>query len=166
MSSIASVSGSGAAPVATAASLNAAPSASSVSSALSGSGPGQINFMQLFMAQMQNQDPTNPTSPTDYVTQMASFSTVQGITQLNQSITSMLAMQGLSQSVNLIGKAVTYTNSAGKSVSGTVSSVSMVGGQPQLMINNANVGLSQIQTVQAGAKKSGAATTATAASTN
>jgi flagellar basal-body rod modification protein FlgD len=109
------------------------------------------------MAQMQNQDPSSPTSPTDYVTQMAQFTSVQGINQLNQSITSMLAMQGLTQGVGLIGKTVTYTNPAGKTASGTVSSVSMVGGQPQLVINNANVSMSQIQSVQAGAKKSSTA---------
>ena len=95
---------------------------------------------------------------------MAEFTSVQGITQLNQSITNLLTMQGLGQGVNLIGKSVTYTNSAGQAASGTVSSVTMVGGQPQLVINNTNVGLSQIQSVQAGAKKTGAA--ATTASSN
>ncbi len=115
------------------------------------------NFMQLMIAQMKNQDPTSPTSTTDFVTQLAQFSSVQGINQLNQSISSLVSMQGLSQGVNLIGKTVTYTNAAGNSASGTVSSVAMVGGQPQLVINSTNVGLSQIQSVQAAAKKSATA---------
>jgi flagellar basal-body rod modification protein FlgD len=141
----------GVSSVATAASLNAPAPASSSSSGLS-----QTSFLQLLMAQMQNQDPSSPTSPTDYVTQMAQFSSVQGINQLNQSITSLLAMQGLSQGVNMIGKTVSYTTSAGQTASGVVSSVSMVGGQPQLVINNTNVGLSQVQSVQASARKSAA----------
>lgn len=110
----------------------------------------QPDFLKLLMAQMTHQNPINPTSATDFVTQMAQFSSVQGITQLNQSITSLLALQGLTQGVSLIGKTVTYTNANGKTQSGTVSAVSMVGGQPQLVINNNNVGLSQVQTIQGG----------------
>jgi flagellar basal-body rod modification protein FlgD len=151
----------GVSTAATAASLNApAPATSSSSST---SGLSQTNFLQLLMAQMQNQDPSSPTSPTDYVTQMAQFSSVQGINQLNQSITSLLAMQGLSQGVGMIGKSVTYTTASGQTAIGTVNSVSMVGGQPQLVINNTNVGLSQIQSVQAAVRK-GTTTTAIAGS--
>jgi flagellar hook assembly protein FlgD len=110
--------------------------------------------MQLMIAQMQNQDPTSPTSTTDFVTQLAQFSSVQGMAQLNTSISSLVSMQSLSQGVGLIGKTVTYTTASGSTASGTVSSVTVVGGQPQLVINNNNVGLSQIQSVQAGAKNS------------
>jgi flagellar basal-body rod modification protein FlgD len=145
MSSVASSLGSTSLLPATAATLNG--SSSSAASATGNS--QQPNFMQLLMAQMQNQDPTSPTSATDYVTQMAQFSSVQGITQLNQNITTLLAMQTMTQGVSLIGKTVSYTNAAGKVQSGTVGAVSLVGGQPQLVINNTNVALSQIQTVQA-----------------
>ncbi len=112
MSSVASALGSTGLLPATAASLNS--SSSSAASATSSS--QQPNFMQLLMAQMQNQDPTNPTSATDYVTQMAQFSSVQGITQLNQNISTLLAMQTMTQGVSLIGKTVSYTNAAGKVV--------------------------------------------------
>lgn len=149
MSAIASISGS---LPATAASLSPPLAAAATSGA-----PTQVDFLKLLMAQMQNQDPSNPTSSTDYVTQMAQFASVQGITQLNTSITSLLAMQGLTQGVGLIGKSVAYTNASGKTASGIVSSVTMVGGQPQLVINNTNVGIAQIQTVQASAKKSSVA---------
>jgi flagellar basal-body rod modification protein FlgD len=143
---------------ASAASLNGTSSAATTAA----SNSQQPNFMQLLMAQMQNQDPSSPTNATDYITQMAQMSSVQGINQLNQNITSLLAMQSVTQGVGLIGKTVTYTNAAGKQLSGVVSAVSLVGGQPQLVINNANVAVSQIQTIQA-TSKSGAAPAATAA---
>jgi flagellar basal-body rod modification protein FlgD len=145
MSSIASSLGSTSLLPATAATLNG----SSTSAANAASNAQQPNFMKLLMAQMQNQDPTSPTSATDYVTQMAQFSSVQGITQLNQNITTLLAMQNMTQGVSLIGKTVTYTNAAGKVQSGAVAAVSLVGGQPQLVVNNTNVTLNQIQTIQA-----------------
>jgi flagellar basal-body rod modification protein FlgD len=132
----------------------AAPAASSANS----SGVGQADFLKLLMAQMSHQDPSSPTSATDYVTQMAQFSSVQGINQLNQSITSLLVLQGLTQGVGLIGKTVTYTNAAGKSLTGTVGSIAMVGGLPQLVINNSNVSLSQVQSIQPGPKAGPSAT--------
>jgi flagellar basal-body rod modification protein FlgD len=153
-------------PLAGSSTAQAANAAASTASSSSSNSLSQVNFLQLLTAQMQNQDPSSPTSPTDYVTQMAQFSTVQGITQLNQSITSLLTMQGLTQGVGLIGKTVSYTNSAGKTASGTVSSVSMIGGQPQLVINNTNVNVSQIQSIQAGAKKSAAAAAPTTPASN
>jgi flagellar basal-body rod modification protein FlgD len=95
MSTVAPVVPPASALPATAASLNPAPK-----SATSSQSP---DFMKLLLAQMQNQNPTSPTSATDYMTQFAQFSTVQGITQLNQSISSLVALQGLTQGVNLIG---------------------------------------------------------------
>ena len=149
MSGTASPLGSATAFPATAATFASAPTAG----AGAASGPQQPDFLKLLMAQMTHQNPTSPTSATDYVTQMAQFSSVQGITQLNQSITSLLALQGLTQGVGLIGKTVAYANAAGKTVSGTVGAVSMVGGQPQLVINNTPVNLSQVQSIQAPASK-------------
>ena len=144
MSSAASVSAASTLLPATAATFNSASSA-----AAPGSSSQQVDFMKLLMAQMKNQDPMSPTSAKDYVAQMAQFSSVQGITQLNQSISSLLSLQGLTQGVGLIGKTVSYTNAAGKTASGTVGSLAMVGGQPQLVINNTNVSMSQIQSIQA-----------------
>jgi flagellar basal-body rod modification protein FlgD len=143
---------------ATAASLNSTSSGSSSTSATSNS--QSPNFMQLLITQMQNQDPTSPTSATDLVTQMAQLSNVQGINQLNQTITSLVAMQSLSQSISLIGKTVSYTNASGQTASGVVGSISMVGGQPQLVINNSNVGMSQIQSIQATPKTKTSGSTA------
>jgi flagellar basal-body rod modification protein FlgD len=148
MSGTASALGSSTLLPATAASLS--PNSSSAASSATGSGPGQTDFMKLLMAQMSHQDPSSPTNPTDYVTQMAQFTSVQNLNQLNQSLTSLLALQGLTQGISLIGKTVTYTNAAGKPATGTVASVAMVSGQPQLVVNGANVTLAQIQGIQAG----------------
>jgi len=154
MSGTASPVGSSALLPATAATFAPASTSTSASAFGSAAGATQPDFLKLLMAQMTHQDPTSPTSATDYVTQMAQFSSVQGITQLNQSITSLLALQGLTQGVSLIGKTVSYTTASGQTQTGTVGSVSMVGGQPQMVINNTNVSLSQIQSIQAGAKAS------------
>jgi flagellar basal-body rod modification protein FlgD len=58
----------------------------------SGSSPQDLNtmFLQLLVAQLQNQDPTNPVDPTEFVTQLAQFSElgeVSSIYTLLQQVT-------------------------------------------------------------------------------
>ncbi len=108
------------------------------------------DFLNLFITQLRNQDPLNPTSSDQFLTQTAQFSQVQGLVQLNQSVSQMLSLQGLTQGADLIGKKVTYLASDGSgSRSGTVSAVGLANGQAQLTVGSATVPLSQVQTVQA-----------------
>ena len=51
----------------------------------------QSGFLKLLTAQLQTQDPTAPTDPNTMTQQMATFSQVAGITEMNQSLKSMLA---------------------------------------------------------------------------
>lgn len=49
----------------------------------------QGDFLRLLTTQVQNQDPTQPLDPNQFVSQLTQFSTLQGITQLNESATAM-----------------------------------------------------------------------------
>lgn len=111
----------------------------------------QSDFMKLLTTQMQFQDPTNPMSSTDMVSQLSQFSSVQGMQQLNTSLTQMLLLQQVTQGANLIGKQITYATS-GKSLAstGTVNSVAMANGQVQLMVGTQPISLSQVTSVAAG----------------
>lgn len=69
----------------------------------------QDQFLKLFVAQLQNQDPMNPMDNAQMTTQMAQISTVSGLQQLNQTVQSMTqqfsSMQQLA-GVSLIGHSV------------------------------------------------------------
>ena len=112
---------------------------------------GQADFLKLLVAQMQNQDPLNPISGTDFTAQLAQFSTLQGIQQMNANFANLLLLQNLTQGTNLIGKNVTYTkpNSA-QTTSGVVQSVSVAGGTVALVIGGNPVALSQVQGISTG----------------
>ena len=43
-------------------------------------------FLQLLVAQIQNQDPTNPIDSTTFLTQLASFSSLEQLIGINQGI--------------------------------------------------------------------------------
>eukprot|EP01036_Dinobryon_divergens_P011689 gene11689-15733_t len=52
---------------------------------------GQADFLKLMTAQLQNQDPFNPVDNTQMVAQMAQFSSVAGISQMNTTLSSIAA---------------------------------------------------------------------------
>ena len=102
----------------------------------------QQNFLQLLVAQMQNQDPTNPQSDTQMASQMAQFTSLTQTTAMSASLSMM-------QANSLIGSTVTVqTDSMGDTTSGVVQSVAMAsassGGQPQIKINGTAYNLNQV----------------------
>jgi flagellar basal-body rod modification protein FlgD len=106
-------------------------------------------FLQLLTAQLKNQDPLDPVSSTDFATQLAQFSTLQGVQQLNASFSDMLTLQQMTQGANLVGRSVAFQQ-AGSSTpqQGTVQGVSVQNGQLQLLIGGAAVPLTQVLSVQ------------------
>src|SRR5580658_7149855 len=95
---------------------------SSASSATAGIGGLTINdFLTLMTAQLQNQDPLNPTDSNQFLSQLSELSTVEGITQLNTSMTSlsdsMLSSQALT-SAALVGQGILAPASSAAYVSG------------------------------------------------
>ncbi|QDG77431.1 flagellar hook assembly protein FlgD [Labrenzia sp. PHM005] len=67
-------------------------------------------FLQLMMAQMQNQDPTNPMDASEQLSQLASFSQVEQTIQTNQKLETMLTNMSFGQVDDLIGRTVTDPN--------------------------------------------------------
>ncbi len=112
------------------------------------SGLTQNDFLQLLVAQMQNQDPTNPVSSDQFLQEMASFSEVVDISQLQTLTQSILTNEVATQGLQLLGKQVTAQTSSGTQVSGTVTELTMVQGQPMLTINGTQLPVSQVISVQ------------------
>lgn len=79
-------------------------------------------FLQLLIAQLKNQDPTTPTDSTQFVSQLASFSSVEQQVQTNSKLSSLLTSSKLAQADAVIGRTLT---SADGSVSGKVVSVTL-----------------------------------------
>jgi flagellar basal-body rod modification protein FlgD len=71
---------------------------------------GQNEFLQLLVMQLQNQDPMEPVKNEDFIAQLATFSSLEQLTQINSSLTDLGLLQSSinnSQAVNLIGKQIT-----------------------------------------------------------
>jgi len=91
-------------------------------------GLGQQEFLELMTTQLQNQDPFKPMESGDFLTQIAQFSTVEGIGELNsgfEQLSSSLVSNQALQASGLIGRSVLAPTGvaslpAGGSISGTV----------------------------------------------
>ena len=118
-------------------------------SAAATSGLGQDQFLQLLLAQVQNQNPLEPVKDTEFIAQLAQFNSLSNLQQLNASFDQILKLQSLTSGANLIGKTVSYSNSDGSSASGKVNQVTADGKSVFLQVGTARVGLDQVTTILA-----------------
>ena len=78
------------------------------------------SFLQLLIAQMKNQDPTEPMDATEQISQLATFSQVEQTIQTNSHLKSMLQAEALTRASDLVGK---YVKSADDKIMGVVKEV-------------------------------------------
>ena len=107
----------------------------------------QDDFLKLIVAQMSAQDPMKPVDDTQFVAQMAQFSTLQATTSMQQSMAQMSSQQQFLQANGLIGRAVALLDSQGALINGTVSTVLMTNGTPQIVVNGQPYDLSTLLSV-------------------
>jgi flagellar basal-body rod modification protein FlgD len=86
------------------------------------------DFLQLLIAQMRNQDPTNPTDSSEYMSQLAQLSSVEQAVQTNAKLDSLLSGNALLQADSLIGHTATFTSEDGQTSSGKIKEVTIIQG--------------------------------------
>ncbi|MBS4217747.1 flagellar hook assembly protein FlgD [Bacillus sp. FJAT-49711] len=100
---------------------------------------GKDDFLKLLMVQLQNQDPMNPMQDKEFIAQMATFSSLEQMTNMSKSIEKLVQFESQSSLIALsqfVGKEVTWhkidedSNTAEETFTngkGIVSSVQFVG---------------------------------------
>lgn len=88
---------------------------------------GKDAFLQLLVAQMKYQDPLNPSSDTEWISQMAQFSSLEQMQNMNSTITN-------SQAFSMIGQTVEIT-ADDKIVEGVVDYVTVSSGKAYVSVN-------------------------------
>ena len=84
---------------------------------------GKDDFLKLFTEQLKAQDPLKPMDSTEFTSQMAQFSSLEQLTNINTNFNSLLLLQNSLQNVSatsMIGKRVTLTNDEIHTVTGVV----------------------------------------------
>lgn len=101
------------------------------------------DFLQLIVAQFQNQDPENAASSSDMLNQLVQMATIQAITNITDATTMMYT-------ASLVGKTVTVGEiKDGKlvEIEGTVTGTGTFNGQPIVFVDGVSYSLSSIMAV-------------------
>jgi len=109
-------------------------------------------FLNLFVAQLENQDPLDPVKNEQFVEQLATFSSLEQLEEMNQNIVTSIALNQsnallaqLTGSSDLIGKSVKYVDPVlGTEHSGTVERVKLVDGLAVLSIGGKDIPLATV----------------------
>lgn len=147
---------------------SATSSGSSAGTSTSGTGVagaslGGTDFLTLMLAQLKNQDPTSPVDSNTFLSQLASLSEVQGITNLNTSFTTLsnsLSSNQALQASSLLGHQALVSSStatlstAGSTITGAVQVPQSSGGVTVNVSNSAGV---LVQQINLGAQPAGLA---------
>lgn len=113
---------------------------------------GKDDFLNLLVTQLRYQDPLNPTDDKEFIGQMAQFSALEQMQNMNSSFSATKAF-------GLIGKHVTaaITDSATKAareVSGDVTDAKISGGKNYVVVNGEDVPVESITKVSEGIRSS------------
>jgi flagellar basal-body rod modification protein FlgD len=96
---------------------------------------GKDQFLKLFVAQLQHQDPMNPMQDGEFMGQMASFSTLEQVSNLAAANERIAASLTSNSAVGLIGRTVSYVDENDEIQTGKVDKVTTAGGTPMLTVN-------------------------------
>lgn len=132
---------------------------SATDAAIGSTTDAQNRFLKLLVTQLQNQDPLNPMDNAQVTSQLAQISTVDGISQLNTTLQTLLSSSTDSatlQAASLVGHDVLV---AGKNLTlsdgGTQGGVDLAGAADAVTVTIKNASGLTVRTLNLGAMKAG-----------
>jgi|SRR5690554_4280085 len=94
-------------------------------------------FFKLLITQLKYQDPLTPMENTEFVAQMAQFSSLEQMANMNANLSQFLRIQALSEGASLIGRNVeTVDADTGEIIRGEVVRVSFEEGSMYAYLDN------------------------------
>lgn len=108
---------------------------------------GLDDFLNIFLTQLNYQDPLEPVDNREFLAQLAQFSSVELANRTNETTSAILDVSNLSQSIGLLGRTVNVQLETGSS-SGEVIAMSLVQGQPRLSVKQADGSIISVSPTQ------------------
>ena len=120
---------------------------------------GKTAFLELMLAQIRNQNPLDPAKNEEFVAQLAQFSSVEGIQNLNESMEGMASAFKASLTLNaasMVGRSVMVpTDTVLMEGGGFVGSVNNTETSGHLVVEIANATGNTVETIDLGAREAG-----------
>ena len=92
-------------------------------------------FLKILAAQLQNQDPMNTKDNSEYVAQMAQFSALEQMQNLNSSITDLISREKFQEGNLMIGKIAKISSENNQFVIGEVTGSRLVAGATTILVD-------------------------------
>ena len=111
------------------------------------------DFLKLLVTELQHQDPTNPMQDREFIAQMAQFSSMEQMMNMNKSMESIVDKFNFQTTYGLLGINVEIYSQGKeegaepKTVNGVVKSVSRNGSEVSVMVNGEMYPISEIKTI-------------------
>jgi flagellar basal-body rod modification protein FlgD len=106
-------------------------------------------FLQLLVAQLKYQDPSNPTDTSTFMNQTAMLTQVQTMSGMSTTLSSLATTSQAQTATSMIGKQVTYLDDNGMRVSGMVGSADLSSTGATLSVAGKTVPLASVVSVAA-----------------
>src|SRR5574344_157051 len=106
---------------------------------------GKDDFLKLLLTQLSNQDPTSPMDNTQFIAQMAQFSSLEQMTNMNSQFLKLADMYKSSEASSVIGKTVEL-NLGDTTAKGVVDAATR-GENPQVLVNGRYYSMEQINAI-------------------
>jgi flagellar basal-body rod modification protein FlgD len=104
-------------------------------------------FMQLLVAQMRYQDPSNPTDSSQFLAQSAQFTALEKMQTVADQTTQLVGLQVAFGASSMVGKTVSYPSSDGSIKTGVVSAARFESSGPVLQVNGDEVPFSSVRSL-------------------
>jgi flagellar basal-body rod modification protein FlgD len=104
-------------------------------------------FLEIMIAELQNQDPLNPLDNKDMLAQISQLREVGATDKLTETLESVLLGQNIASATSLIGADIDALSDDNQPISGTVSRVSLEDGDPKLHLD---LGVSAEPSIESG----------------
>jgi len=115
---------------------------------------GKDSFLKLLVTQLQHQDPTKPMEDREFISQMAQFTSLEQMKNMNRNMEKLLTSNESSKAHELLGKRVDAFDPVRKRpVSGDVESVIFTGQKVKLKVGGQEISMEHIHAIHNSSSK-------------
>lgn len=112
------------------------------------------DFLKLLITQLRYQDPVNPVEDKEFIAQMAQFSSLEQMQNLNrvmeETMESQQKLTALTQATTMLGKTAEIFSKEGEALFGTVEMVTFKDGWPRIVVDGQSYDFTEVVSIQEG----------------
>jgi len=111
-------------------------------------GLGKDSFLKLLLTQLKHQDPTKPMEDKEFIAQMAQFSSLEQMSNINKEMRNLVQSSKSAEAYSILGRDIeAYDPKQQKRISGTVNSVFYKGDEIMIGVGDDHISMENIHSV-------------------